>query len=424
MQTKKSRIAMDCDAVARILEVSRNLARPMELKTMLTEVAQAACDVLDAERCTVWLFDEKAGEYHTEVVIGMDSIRIPADRGLVGTCGRTRQVVNVPDCYADPRFDQSVDKGSGYRTRCMLSVPLVGLDEALIGVLQILNRRGGPFPDSDVETATALSAQCAVALQRARMLEELLVKERLQREMNVARQIQSGTFPRSMPSIEGYDIDGSSHPAEETGGDTFDVVALEDGRQALLLADATGHGVGPALSVTQVRSMLRMSARIGFDLSSAFMAINRQLTEDLPPERFVTAFLGVLEPRENRVRFLSGGQGPLMHYHAAEDRLELIKPSTMPLGVLADLPGVKEQCVEMMPGDIFALITDGILEAENSDEVDFGVERCEDILREHGGRSMAELRQIILAETEAFAAPGPQADDMTILLVKRNESAR
>ncbi len=418
MHTRKSRVSMDCDSIARILEISRNLARPMELKQMLTEVANAACEVMQAERCTVWLYDDEAKEYVTEVVIGMESIRIPADRGLVGSCGDSREVINVPDCYADSRFDPSTDKESGYRTRCLLSVPLVGLDDKLIGVLQILNRKGGPFDDADVETATALSAQSAVALQRARMLDDLLIKERLEQELGVARQIQTGTFPRRMPKIDGYDIHGVSYPAEETGGDTFDLIEM-DGELGLLLADATGHGVGPALSVTQVRSMLRMSTHLGCDLKVAFEGINRQLQEDLPPERFVTAFLGVLEPEAHRVRYISGGQGPLFHFHAAAGKVDELKPTTMPMGVLAKLPGLELQAIDMAPGDIFVLITDGILEAENTVEEDFGVDRTLKILGENHERTMEELVSILVDETREFMDGGPQADDMTILLIKR-----
>ncbi len=422
MHTKKSRIAMDCDAVARILEVSRNLARPMELKELLTEVANAACEVLHAERCTVWLYDDEAKQYVTEVVIGMEYIRIPADRGLVGSCGASREVINVPDCYADPRFDPSTDKESGYRTRCLLSVPLIGLDDALIGVLQILNRKGGPFDENDVETATALSAQCAVALQRAHMLEELLVKERLEQELDVARQIQSGTFPRRMPELEGYDVFGVSYPAEETGGDTFDLIEMEGGNLGVLIADATGHGVGPALSVIQVRSMLRMSARLDCDLKVAFEGINRQLQEDLPPERFVTALLGILDSKRHRVDYISGGQGPLFHYRAVSGEVEQIKPTTMPMGVLATLPGLEPQVIAMEPGDIFALITDGILEAENESEEDFGVDRTLQIICDNHDKSMEELVSILVDETRSFVGDCPQADDMTILLLKRQPS--
>ena len=413
-----------CDGMARILEVSRHLARPLDLKEMLTEVVKAACAVLHAERCTVWLFDAEKNEFFTEVLIGDAPICIPADRGLVGSCAQTRDVINVPDCYADPRFDRSIDQSTGYRTRCLLSVPLIGYDDALIGVMQVLNRIDRPFDDGDVETATALTAQCAVALQRARMIEDLLVKERLEQELDVARQIQRRTWPLAMPTAKGYDIHGMSLPAEETGGDTFDIISLDERRHLLLLADAAGHGVGPALSVTQVRAMLRMCARLGCDLPAAFNGINYQLAEDLPDDRFVTAFLGILDTELHEIEYLSAGQGPLFHYRAKQDDVELLKPTTLPLGILKELPVDEPGRISMAPGDIVALMTDGILEAEREDGEQYGDDRTTQVLRNHCTRPMAEVAQTLHEQARAFTGGGPQADDVTFLFIKRNPDQR
>lgn len=404
------------------LKIARDLARPFPLNEMLGEVARVTCAVLRAERATVWLHDEEAGEFHTEVVIGMDPIRIPANQGLAGACGKSRQVINVPDCYADPRFNPAVDRSSGYRTRCMLSVPLIGYDDSLIGVMQVLNRSEGSFDDDDVETATALSAHCAVALQRARLLDELLEKKRLEHELEVARQIQIGTLPNEMPEIGGYEIHGVNLPAEETGGDTFDINRLDEHRCALLLADATGHGVGPAISVTQVRSMFRICSSMGCDLEGAFEGVNRQLVEDLPTERFVTAFLGLLDSEHHRIRYMSGGQGPLLLYRASTDGVEQRMPTATPLGLFPQMPGGETETIGMEPGDILALITDGILEAGRKDGEQFGEDRVAECLRAHGHLPMAELTRILLEQVDEFTDHEPQADDITILLVKRRKT--
>ncbi len=407
------------EAFSLILQVSRNLALPLELTEMLTEVAVVACDVLHAERCTVWLYDSETEEYHTKVVLGTGSIRIPADRGIVAACGKSRGVINVPDCYADPRFDPSVDRETGYKTRCMLSIPLIGYDDELIGVMQVLNRIDGSFDAEDIEKALALSAQSAVALERARMLKDLLVKERIEHELEVARQIQMGSLPRAMPAVAGYDIGGASQPAEETGGDAFDVISLKDSTIALLIADATGHGVGPALSVMQVRSMLRMCSRLGCGLTETFSGINHQLVEDLPSERFVTAFFGKLDSAVHRIDYISGGQGPLLHYRAASDEMEFLDPTTLPLGIVDMMAEAVPQSFDMEPGDIVALITDGVFEAERADGEQFGEARTEAILRDNKDGSMADLVEILSEHVSAFTQGAPQADDITILLVKR-----
>ena len=120
-----------------------------------------------------------------------------------------------------------------------------------------------------------------------------------------------------MPARAGYDVCGTFQPADLTGGDTFDLALLGE-RLLVVLGDATGHGIAPALSVTQMQAMLRMAFRLGADLETAFMQVNNRLAETLADDRFITAFIGVLDPATHVLRFHSGGQGPILHYHAAD----------------------------------------------------------------------------------------------------------
>jgi phosphoserine phosphatase len=419
MTGKKSPSSVDREALERILEVTRQLARPLDLHTLLELVVNEGRAVLQADRGTVFLYDPQPDELYTTVATGTETFRIPAGRGIVGECARTRQLVNVPDCYADPRFNRDVDKKTGYRTRCLLTVPLIGHDDSLVGVFQLLNKLDGVFTAEDEELASALAAQCAVALQRARMLEDLVAKEKMAKELAVAREIQQGVLPDSMPDLEDYDIAGWCRPADETGGDIFDIIPAGEDRLVLLLGDATGHGVGPALSVTQVRSMLRMCVRHGVGLDEAFRHINDQLSEDLATNRFVTAFLGTLDTRGHRMEYHAGGQAPILHFHAASGEFESLDSSTVPMGVMGGLPPPSPRVYELQPGDMVAVMTDGFFEYENPAEEQFGEARVQQILRTHGQEPMEQVVQRIVDAVEAFSEGAPQADDMTILLVKR-----
>ena len=419
MVDKPGKTVLDREVLERILEVTRELARPLDLQTMLERVIDEGRTVLRADRGTVFLYDSETDELFSTVATGTDTFRIPADRGIVGECARTRRVVNVPDCYADPRFNRDVDRKTGYRTRCLLTVPLVGYDDSLVGVLQVLNKSGGVFTGEDEHIATALGAQCAVALQRARMLEDLVTKEKMERELAVARDIQMRVLPKEVPDLPGYDVAGWSRPADETGGDTFDIIGVAENRLILLLGDATGHGIGPALSVTQVRSMLRVCVRLGAGLDDAFRHINDQLSDDLASNRFVTAFLGVLDSSTHRIEYHAGGQGPLLQFHGATGECEWLKASTVPMGLMAGLPVVQPPPLELAPGDIVGLMTDGIYEYENPSEEQFGESRVEEIVREYQGEPMSRLVERIVASVEEFAEGAPQNDDMTILLARR-----
>src|SRR6202158_5046704 len=401
-----------------ILAVASKLAAPFDLKTMLSEVVSAAKQVLRADRGTVWLYDAAADQLVIEVATGFAPVRIPTSVGLAGACARHRQIINVPDCYADERFNPEVDKRSGYRTRCMLSLPLVDHKDGLVGVMQVLNKVDGVFEETDEALATVLAAQCAVALQRVRMTEDLIEGEKMRQELETARLVQMSTLPATMPLVSGYDIYVTFKPAALTGGDTFDLSVLDQAMRAGL-ADATSDGIAPALSVTQMQAMLRMPFRLGADLETAFMQVNNQLADILADDRFITAFVGLLDPSTHRVRFHSGGQGPILHLQAASGTCATHQPTSFSLGamLLSSLPAAT--ILDLRPGDILLLLSDGIYEYRSRESEDFGQERVEAIVRDHHRKSAAELAGILLESVRQFAGSARQEDDMTVVLVKR-----
>ena len=420
MTTTITRKGLSQKALEQILDVTRKLAAPFDLPTILEQVVDAAREIIEADRGTVFLYDAENREFILTVATAMKPIRFPANRGIVGYCAQSLEIVNVPDCYADPRFDPSFDKKTGYRTRCSLTLPLIDYeDDSFVGVLQIINKLDGVFSDEDERVAAALAAQCAVALQRARLTQKMLLSEKLDREISVAREIQMGTLPKEMPKVDGFDVAGIFHPADQTGGDLFDFVPMEDGRLVVLMGDATGHGIGPALSATQVRAMNRVALRLHADLDSTFVHINDQLVDDLPDDRFVTAFLGILDGAKNQVCFHSGGQGPLMHYKASGDEFDWMVPTTFPLGFMPQTQLKPARVLEMEPGDILGLISDGVYEYENEIGRQFGQEGVAEIIRRHRHRPMLEVVDIVLRSVREYAGVSPQADDITIVLIKR-----
>ena len=401
-----------------ILAVTRNLAAPFDLPAMLAEVTCAAREVLRAERSSVWLHDEGAGELVLKVSSDIRDVRIPVGAGLVGACARDRQIINVPDCYADPRFDPAVDKRSGFRTRCALTLPLVDHRDSLVGVMQVLNRTGGTFGAADEALAAALAAQCAVALQRVRMTEALIEGEKMRAELELARVVQMSTLPATMPVLPGYDAFGTFQPAQLTGGDTFDL-SIVDGRLLTVLGDATGHGIAPALSVTQMHAMLRMAFRLGADLETAHAQVNDQLADTLADDRFITAFIGLLDPASHRMRFVCAGQGPILHFQAATGTCARHAPTSFPLGAM-HLPARRAaSALDLLPGDVLLLLSDGIYEQHDAHGEMFGEQRVEQLVAEHRKSSMAELSARLLAAVQAFAHGTTQEDDITIVLLKR-----
>jgi phosphoserine phosphatase len=409
----------DTQALRQILEVTRKLAAPFDLDTMLEEVVEASRQILNADRGTVFLYDSGADELVVRVGTGLESIRIPADKGIVGESAQSRKLINVPDCYADDRFNRAIDKQTGYRSRCMLTIPLVGYEDSLVGVLQILNKNNGVFDEQDEFIGQALAAQAAVVLHRARITEQMIATERLDREITVARDVQMGTLPKSMPTIGGYEFGGAFSPTDQTGGDLYDFVPLDEKRLFLLMGDATGHGIGPALSATQVRAMLRVAIRLNSSLDDAFVHINNQLCEDLPDDRFVTGFFGLLDSTTHTVTFHSGGQGPIMHYHAQQNAYDWHEATTFPLGYMPQTNLGDAVVTTMQPGDVLGLISDGIYEYENESGLQFGQQGVINIIDNHPQSSAQELVDMIMRGAREHGGSAPQADDITIVLARR-----
>jgi len=402
-----------------LLEVTRQLAVTTELPSLLASVERAAWQVLRCERASVFLYDAKEHELYSKVATGVDQLRIPATRGITGQVVRTRKVINVPDAYADPRFNPEVDKRTGFRTCNLLTFPLIDYDGELVGVLQLLNKRVGCFDQRDEMLGQALCAQVAVALQRQRLLEQYAEKRRMEYDLSIARSIQQQFLPQGSPAVPGFDIAGWNKPADETGGDYYDFLMLPDGEIAIAVADATGHGIGPALVITACRAILRAVSSLTREISSALNKANDLLCEDLSDGRFVTAFVGLLKPAQGLLQYMSAGHGPLLLYRAATGEVEQLNATELPLGVAPWGDSVRVEQVPLSRGDIMLVLTDGFFEWTGPDDEEFGMDRVVKVVRNDSRQSSGRLIQHIYEAVKQFGRSSPQRDDLTAVVIKR-----
>ncbi|MBI4580625.1 MAG: SpoIIE family protein phosphatase, partial [Planctomycetes bacterium] len=279
-----------------LVDVARRLGETFDLDSLLHTIEQAGRSALACERATVFLYDAGRDELHSQVATGTGEIRFSAKLGIAGDAVKTRSVILVGDAYADPRFNREIDRKTGYRTRNLLTLPLVAPDGQIVGVLQVLNKIGGDFTTNDQLLAAALGSLTGVALKRQILLDDAEAKRRLERDLNIAREIQQKLLPKQVPRTPGFDVAGWNRPADQTGGDIFDFFALPDGRLGIMIADATGHGIGPALIVSQCRSVLRAITDSTEPPAELVRRLNDLLCEDLPSDRFVTLCFGILDP--------------------------------------------------------------------------------------------------------------------------------
>lgn len=394
------------------------LAAPEAMPELLREILEVGKVAIVAEIGVLWLRDRRSGDFVLVAPSSDDAPRMAAGTGLVGECAESRAIINVRECRNDERFQSFPTFVANFETRSLLCVPILGQDESLLGVMQWLGAHDGQFDHHDEWIGPALAAEAAIAIQHSYMTDELLAHAILEQEVAVAREIQISTLPESMPTVAGYDIHGEFLPTDHTGGDLYDLVEL-DGRLFMLLGDATGHGFGPALSATQMQAMLRVAFRLGADLDTAYMEVNNQLAEDLPDDRFITAFMGFLNPTNHLVEFHSGGQGPILHFRASDGQFDWYKPTGFPMGAmeLGDTNEAKQ--LTLRAGDILALISDGIYEYTAADGSQFGEENVANVIRENHTLPMAALSKRLVDAAFEFGGEAPQADDITLVLLRR-----
>jgi phosphoserine phosphatase len=406
------------ESLVQILEIMYRLAAPESLPELLREIVEVGKIAIVAEGGVLWLLDRPAGELVMVIPSCDEPERIKLGEGFTGQSATDLEITNIPDRREDDRFAATPVNIAGFETRSLLNVPITGQDGQLLGVMQWLGEHTRQFDQHDQWIAPALAAEAAIAIQHSSMTSELLATAVLNKEVALAREIQVSTLPDAMPDVAGYDVHGQFLPTSYAGGDLYDLVVL-DGRLFVLLGDATGHGFGPALSATQMQAMLRVAFRLGADLDAAYTQVNNQLNEDLPDDRFITAFMGFLDPATHEVEFHSGGQGPILCYRAASDTCEWHKPTSFPVGVM-ELDGTQRaQKLDLQPGDILAVISDGIYEYATADGAQFGESGVAEVMRNSHDSSMADLSQRLIDAAFEFGGDVEQADDITLVLVRR-----
>ncbi|MFL6256417.1 MAG: PP2C family protein-serine/threonine phosphatase, partial [Pyrinomonadaceae bacterium] len=264
--------------------------------------------------------------------------------------------------------------------------------------------------------AGQIRAHVSAALHEAELKSEL---ERVNHDLEVARSIQQGLLPARPPELDGFDIAGWNQPADQTGGDYFDWQSLPNGRVAISLADATGHGIGPALVGTSCRAYARASFLADGGQDGLLDHLNRLLADDLESNRFVTFAVVLLEPASARVKVLSAGHGLIFWYRRATDSVERLEAQGIPLGMIAGTGYEHGTEGRLAPGDFIALVTDGVHEWENPEGKEFGLARLEAVLRRSRDRSAEGVVGELLTAVAAFCQGTRQKDDLTAVILKR-----
>ncbi len=263
--------------------------------------------------------------------------------------------------------------------------------------------------------------QMTASLRQAQ--EELLEKQRIQQELSIAQEIQKALLPKTTPRIPGYQVAAFYQPAKEVGGDYYDFIPLPDGRLAFTVADVSGKGVPGSLGMTMARSVLRAQALSNSLPGDTLRKANEVIQPDIRKGMFVTMFYCVLDPASNRLQCANGGHNPA--FVLSEGRgLQAVAPEGMALGMAPqDLFFVEDFELTLEPGSLFVLYTDGVTEAMNSKNEEYGEARFLDSLARHSRQGFDRLTESLVADITAFTQGAPQNDDITLVILRRAGAA-
>ena len=401
-----------------IVEASKLINSSIEAEALFTSILSVATKELDVERGTVYFVDEQRHEIWSKVAHGLDvrEIRMPIGKGLAGTVAESGEAVVLHDAYADPRFDQSLDKRSGFRTRSMLCVPIRNRARRIVGVLQLLNKRHGSFGERDLEFLDAISDHMAIAMENATLHISLLEKNRMEQELQLGREIQSRLLPPPPCDVADTQLAARSVPCFEVGGDYYDFIEFSDGDLGVVIADVSGKGVSAAMIMSSVQSALRMAAPMETNLSALMTRLNALLFRMCGGRKYATFFFARYTPATGELRYVNAGHNP--PFIIDGDTVEQLGSTGRPIGMFPD--AVYEEAVATLPaGSTLFLYTDGLNEANAPDEEEFGMDRLEELVMSASREYLERMPDVVLQAIAAFENGAHASDDKTIVVLRR-----
>jgi sigma-B regulation protein RsbU (phosphoserine phosphatase) len=404
---------------ARILlllnEIARELSSILNLDELLGRIAELLRKLIDYQMFSILLLDSSGEKLqHRFSLRFRENIHlkheIPLGRGIVGAAAQTKQAVLVPDVTKDPRYVEANPE-----TRSELAVPLIYKDKT-IGVLDLEHTRRGFFTDDHKRTIVTLAAQVAIAIENARLYEEIARQERrLERDMSLARELQVRLLPQARPKLKNLDVAAKFVPARAIGGDLYDFVPYSLSRLGIVIGDVSGKGAPAAIYAALVSGILRSHAPIEPRPAEMLTAVNSSLAERRIEAQFVSLIYALWDDEQRTLSMANSGLPRPIYLH--DGKSEIIEATGLPLG-LFDEAEYDEFSFRMKPGDMFVFFSDGILDASDKAGRLFGRGRVERIVAECAGSSADCVVDSLFKAVAEFSAGVDAFDDQTVVAIR------
>jgi serine phosphatase RsbU (regulator of sigma subunit) len=406
-----------------MIEISQNLSNTLSLAELLPKVLDSLFKIfVQADRGFVIMPPQPGA---APVIRAAKARHGDDDRGMrfsstiVRRAMTEKTAILSADAASDARFNmaQSI---ADFQIRSLICAPMIGADGEALGVIQIDTRdQRSRFTDFDLQILAVVAGQAAIALDNARLHEQAMRQRALQRDLEVAAQMQHALLPSMAPDVSGYHFFQHYQAAYEVGGDYYDYVALPNDRFAVVVGDVAGKGVSAAILMAKLSSDVRFWLAREPDPAKALAKINAAFCGHGWDDRFVTMVVAVVDPQECVLTLVNAGHmPPLLRSDAGEVEEVGGEQAGLPLGVMEDFQYEAYQR-DFLAGDLLTVYTDGFSEAMNSKRELFGIQRLIEICSDKKAKPR-ELGPCILSKVKDFAGDFPQSDDMCLVCFGRD----
>ena len=408
-------------SLSALYEISLALTSGFDLEILLRRIADLAVSVLGVKGCSIRLLDEKTGEMILRAVSGLSHSYVNKGpvvvwKSVFREVFEGGAVAQVYDVKNDPRIQYpAAAEEEGIAS--MLCVGLMHGGKAF-GAICAYSEGPKVFDQEEVRLFQAIANHSAMAIQIARLHRDLIEAQRIEQELAIASDILRNLLPAAPPKPEGFDLAALNLPSHEVGGDFYDFIELPAQHWGIVIADVVGKGIPAAILMAGARAALRAEIEDVYRVRDVVGRVNRALCRDTRPHEFVTLFYAAINARERIITYTNAGHNPPLLFRY--DLEMFLDDGGPPMGLFRDVT-YREGQVQLEPGDVLLMFTDGVTEAADANQNLFGEERLRHVLRDHKDASAADLVGHIHAAIRAFTGDAPQSDDLTLVVVKVKE---
>jgi serine phosphatase RsbU (regulator of sigma subunit) len=409
------------ELLALISKVGVALLSSSGLDDTLNQVAALVFEAVPAERCVIMLRDESSDDGMKIMVARvrgkdgpLEEVRI--SRTVMDEVLKKGKSVLTSDAQHDPKFASQTMILMGIRS--VLAVPLSVDERNIFGIIYAdCPTHEATFTEEHLDILTTLASVASIRVENATLLDERIQRERMERELELATEIQQRFQPSAPPKIEGYEFQGISFSCYEIGGDYYDFIPRDGGKMVIALGDVSGKGTAAALLMSSLHAAIHAQVSAKRSLPELVASVNKYLAENTPANRFVTLFIADLDPLTSTLTYINAGHNPPL-IGRTDGRIEQLSSGGFPLGIL---PMAEFEVGEthLNSGEALIVYSDGVTEANNLKEEEFGMDRLSEVIRRNLSASASGLRDRVESALSSFTQTAPANDDITLVIVKQ-----